>query len=46
MSGNNRYLPREEAIDYHSYEGDTRQYTRDAADVMVKNELEMLNEIK
>ena len=46
MSGNSRYLPREEAIDYHAYEGDTRQYTRDAADVMVKNELEMLNELK
>ena len=46
MSGNNRYLPREEAIDYHAYEGDTRRYTRDAADLMVKNQLEMLNELK
>ena len=46
MSGNNRYLPREEAIDYHAYEGDTRRYTRDAADLMVKTQLEMLNELK
>ena len=46
MSGNNRYLPREEAIDYHSYEGDTREYTRDAGDYMVQQELEMLNELK
>ena len=46
MSGNNRYLPREEAIDYHAYEGDTRRYTREAADLMVKAQLEMLNEVK
>lgn len=46
MSGNNRYLPREEAIDYHAYEGDTRQYTREAADLMVKAQVELLNEVK
>ena len=46
MSGNNRYLPREEAIDYHSYEGDTREYTREAGDYMVQQELEMLNLLK
>lgn len=46
MSGNQRYIPREEAIDYHSYEGDTRYYTRDAGDYMVAQFLEMLNEVK
>ena len=46
MSGNNRYLPREEAIDYHSYEGDTRDYTREAGDLMVQNFNEILNEVK
>ena len=46
MSGNNRYLPREEAIDYHSYEGDTREYTREAGDYMVQQELEMLELLK
>ena len=45
MSGNNRYLPREEAIDYHSYEGDTRDYTREAGDLMVQNFNEILNEV-
>ena len=46
MSGNQRYLPREEAIDYHSYEGDTRDYTREAGDLMVQNFNEILNEVK
>ena len=31
---------------HHAYEGDTRRYTRDAADLMVKTQLEMLNELK
>ena len=46
MQGNNRYLPREEAIDQYTYEGNTRFYTRDAADVMVKNYVEMLTSVK
>ena len=46
LQGNNRYLPREEAIDQYTYEGNTRFYTRDAADVMVQNFVEMLNEVK
>jgi hypothetical protein len=46
MSDNQRYLPREEAIDYHSYEGDTRDYTREAGDLMVQNFNEILNEVK
>ena len=46
LQGNNRYLPREEAIDQYTYEGNTRFYTRDAADVMVKNYVEMLNLVK
>ena len=46
MAGNQRYLPREEAIDYHSYEGDTRDYTRETGDMMVQHFNEMLNEVK
>ena len=46
MQGNNRYLPREEAIDQYTYEGNTRFYTRDAADVMVQNYVEMLTSVK
>jgi len=46
IQGNNRYLPREEAIDQYTYEGNTRFYTRDAADVMVKNYVEMLGLVK
>ena len=46
MSGNQRYSPREEAIDYHSYEGDTRFYTRETGDMMVQQFNEMLGEVK
>ena len=46
ICGNQRYIPREEAIDYHSYEGDTRFYTRETGDMMVQKYLEMLNAIK
>ena len=46
MSGNQRYIPREEAIDYHSYEGDTRDYTRETGDEMVQYFNELLNEVK
>ena len=46
MSGNQRYIPREEAIDYHSYEGDTRYYTRETGDEMVQHFNDLLNEVK
>ena len=46
LAGNNRYLPREEAIDQYTYEGNTRFYTREAADVMVQNYIEMLGIVK
>jgi len=46
ICGNNRYIPREEAIDYHSYEGDTRFYTRETGDMMVQKYLELLESIK
>ena len=46
ICGNQRYIPREEAIDYHSYEGDTRFYTRETGDMMVQKYLELLNQIK
>ena len=46
ICGNNRYIPREEAIDYKSYEGTTRFYTRETGDMMVQKYLEMLNSIK
>ena len=46
ICGNQRYIPREEAIDYHSYEGDTRFYTRETGDMMVQKYLELLESIK
>ena len=46
ICSNSKYIPREEAIDYHSYEGDTRRYTRETGDMMVEKYLEMLNAIK
>ena len=46
MSGNQRYIPREEAIDYGSYEGDTRWYVREAGDEMVQHFNTLLNEVK
>ena len=46
VCGNSKYSPREEAIDYHSYEGDTRRYTRETGDMMVAKYIEMLESIK
>ena len=46
ICGNQNYIPREEAIDYHSYEGDTRRYTRETGDVLVAKYVEMLESIK
>jgi len=46
MSGNQRYIPREEAIDYHSYEGDTRDYTRETGDMLIGQFNEMLGQVK
>ena len=46
ITGNSGYIPREEAIDYHSYEGDTRRYTRETGDMLVAIYVEMLESIK
>ena len=46
LTGNSGYIPREEAIDYHSYEGDTRRYTRETGDMLVAIYVEMLESIK
>ena len=46
ICANSKYIPREEAIDYCSYEGTSRFYTRETGDMMVEKYLEMLNEIK
>ena len=46
ICGNQNYIPREEAIDYHSYEGDTRRYTRETGDVLVAKYVEMLGSIE
>ena len=46
MCGNTKYIPREEAIDYQSYEGTNRPYTRETGDMLVGKYVEMLNSIK
>jgi hypothetical protein len=46
ICGNTKYIPREEAIDYQSYEGTTRPYTRETGDVLVAKYVEMLESIK
>jgi len=46
ICGNTKYIPREEAIDYQSYEGTIRPYTRETGDVLVAKYVEMLNSIK
>ena len=46
LSGNNSYIPREEAIDYQSYEGTNRPYTRETGDMLVQKYVEMLTSIK
>ena len=45
ITSNGGYIPREEAIDYHSYEGDVRRYTRETGDMMVQHYLELLESI-
>ena len=46
LCGNKNYIPREEAIDYNSYEGTNRPYTRETGDELVAKYVEMLNSIK
>ena len=46
ICSNSKYIPREEAIDYHSYEGDTRRYVRETGDILVAKYIEMLESIK
>ena len=46
ICGNAGYIPREEAIDYRSYEGDTRRYTRETGDMLVEKYLQMLESIQ
>ena len=46
ICSNSKYIPREEAIDYHSYEGDTRRYVRETGDILVTKYIEMLESIK
>ena len=46
LCGNKNYSPREEAIDYNSYEGTNRPYTRETGDELVAKYVEMLNSIK
>jgi len=46
ICGNSSYIPREEAIDYYSYEGNTRAYTRETGDMLVEKYIKMLNSIK
>ena len=46
ICANSKYIPREEAIDYASYEGTTRHYTRETGDMLVTKYIEMLNSIQ
>lgn len=46
ICSNSSYIPREEAIDYYSYEGNTRAYTRETGDMLVEKYVELLNKIK
>ena len=46
ICSNSSYIPREEAIDYYSYEGNVRAYTRETGDMLVEKYIEMLNAIK
>ena len=46
ICGNTKYIPREEAIDYQSYEGTNRPYTRETGDMLVQKYVEMLTSIK
>ena len=46
LSSNKDYIPREEAIDYKSYEGTNRKYSRETGDLMVNKFVEMLESVK
>ena len=46
LSSNKDYIPREEAIDYKSYEGTNRKYSRETGDLMVTKFVEMLTSMK
>ena len=46
ICGNSKYIPREEAIDYQSYEGTNRPYVRETGDMLVAKYIEMLESIK
>ena len=46
ICGNTKYIPREEAIDYQSYEGTNRPYTRETGDMLVQKYIELLTSIK
>ena len=46
ICGNQNYIPREEAIDYCSYEGTSTFYVRETGDMLVEKYLEMLKEIQ
>ena len=46
ICSNSSYIPREEAIDYYSYEGNTRAYTRETGDMLVDKYVELLKSIQ
>ena len=46
ICGNKDYIPREEAIDYYSYEGTVRRYVRETGDLLVAKYVEMLKAIQ
>ena len=46
ICANSKYIPREEAIDYCSYEGTSTFYVRETGDMLVAIYVEMLESIK
>ena len=46
ICGNKDYIPREEAIDYYSYEGTVRRYVRETGDQLVGEYVKMLNDLQ
>ena len=46
LCGNTKYIPREEAIDYQSYEGTNRPYTRETGDMLVQEYIQLLESVK
>ena len=46
ICGNTKYIPREEAIDYQSYEGTNRPYTRETGDMLVQEYIKLLESIQ